>query len=59
MDEIKIGKYRHFKGNEYEVLIFYANASGYRTDIEYDQFGAVYVYERNSGELYQILYYGI
>ena len=20
MDEIKIGKYRHFKGNEYEVL---------------------------------------
>ena len=20
MDEIKLGKYRHFKGNEYEVL---------------------------------------
>ncbi len=22
MDEIKIGKYKHFKGNEYEVLCF-------------------------------------
>jgi len=42
-----------------DLIIFYTNASGYRTDIEYDQFGAVYVYERNSGELYQILYYGI
>lgn len=26
MDEIKIGRYRHFKGNEYEVL-FVANHS--------------------------------
>ncbi len=26
MDEIKIGKYRHFKGNEYEVLFIAKNS---------------------------------
>ena len=46
-----------YASNEY--VIFYSNGSGYRTDVEYDQFTAVFVYERGSGEMYRILYYGI
>ena len=41
-----------------DYIIFRSTGSGYRTDIEFDSYVAIMVYERDSGELYQILYYG-
>ncbi len=41
-----------------EYIIFRSTGSGYRTDIEFDSYAAIKVYERGSGELYQILYFG-
>ena len=35
MEEIKIGKYRHFKGNEYEVLFIAKNSETLEDTVVY------------------------